>query len=289
MEAPAGVAVLTAGYSVHPEQGERRNVVVERQVARPCSGGVARLAFAAQLPGVQIALGMAADAALGEGFAAENAMVAAGAIKRCVGTDESEIGVSLVTEQTPGPAPRRVTRLAARAEAAIVIVLCGVTREAALVERRLLGARAPSQVAVVAAGASMLANQRELGIPIVIEGSLLPARRGMAIAARRSQLTTMHVLGGVAGRAVHWRLAVAIAWMAKTAIGLCMGSRERELGGGVVECGLAPRGGHVAIRAGIAEARPVSIVLRMAGHAITLRLAIGVACRMTGVAGDPPM
>ncbi len=169
---------------------------------------------------------------------------------------EPELGVAIVIEAHPFPAPFTVTVLALVAVASPVGIVDAVAADTLL-----------RQVAVplsgVAGGArdpSMALPEREAGIG-VIEAALLPAPGAMALFALPAQFATVRVIIAVACVALVRCLAELVSGpVAGEALQFPVRPFESEVGPGVVEGGLVQE----------QDVRPATLVVGMAMAAFGL-------------------
>ncbi len=276
------VAVLAGRKRMQAEQRKARQVVIETRGLAPGGIGVAFFAATALRASVNVDARVAIDAECRRSAVADRHDVTQLAVDVGVRAVERERALARVIELRLLPGSSVVAGATVGAIPSSVIIIARVTARARRVELRRLRIAA---VAVLAAQCCVVASQRKAGLLGVVERLALPARRLMALAARRPQAAPMRIVEAVAVRAVGGGGVETLLWVTERAIRFGVASRERELGRVVIESHLHPVVSGMAIAARPAERALVSIVLAMTVDACARRVAVRFSGRMALAAG----
>lgn len=201
--------------------------------------------------------------------------------------DQREPGQIMVEENLDQPAPFVMATGAFRAFLALVSVILSVAIDARGAEFLFL------ELTLMARGAvelGVLVAKRELGVLVVIESDLLPARRAVTILALYAVAAFVFVVFLVTGdTGLLELLPVQIAGMAGLAGSFRVAPLESELGVlPVIESDTPPVLGPMAVVAFGAVTAVVNVIQSMAGHAIDRRVLVSLAGVASG-AGHFPM
>ena len=147
---------------------------------------------------------------------------------------------------------------------ALVYVIIEMTGNAGAIH--LIGKRIFA-MAVVAGQFTMTALKRELSISAVIKARIVPVDRAMAIAAFVSASTVMGIVCFVAGVTICRRAQIGGIFMAIQTIGLDMMTDQWIVGNIVIEFGVLPTGGVMAVHAGRTKAVLMHVIFLMTVNA----------------------
>ena len=150
---------------------------------------------------------------------------------------------------------------------------------------RKLGVQIAAAMATGAVDARMRAEERESGLPGVVEFRGLPAVGRVAVAALGAAFPAVHVIRRMAGDTKLRRALVSIAEMAGETRDILMLVAQWKGGLVVVEPDLAPIVADVTAGAVIAELAVVRFLLLVAGNAFGLRVPESLATHMAAFAG----
>ena len=215
-------------------------------------------------------------------------MVTLCAIQRSVGAGKGELGVSFVIEASPLPISRGMTLSACFPEASFVLVLGVVAGKASRFEARKFQpdvARCFSEVAVVAQGVLMLADERKIGFCRVIKDGIAPTGQGMAASAVSAHASQVRILRNVTSLAVTGRLLVTVRRMTEGAVGGNVRPQEGKLCLVVVEGCVLPTAGLMTVSAIFAEPFLVGIIVAMACNAVAGCGSMWFVCPVASRAG----
>ena len=136
---------------------------------------------------------------------------------------------------------------------------------------------------------SVRANQREVGRAGMIEPGCFPPCLVVTAGAVGTPSPLMRVVGCMTGHAAGRCSVITVCGVTTRAGEAGVTAPEVVPGGMVIEAGVAPAPRFVALRAVGAEAPRVSIIVAVTGCALTRRLAIALAARVTTRARDTRM
>jgi len=260
---PVHMAGGTVHLGVLAHQRESRGVVIEVHVA-PSRRHMACRTVRTILPIMLVFSGMAGVAVLGRAFE-DPVHMAGGAVHRLMGAVQRE-GGGIVVEVHLVPFRRPVTDLTSRSELSIVMVVFGMAGIAVL-GRALIHS---VHMAGLAVHGGVRSCQREGG-GVVIEGRILPFRRGMARPACRSELTLVPVIFGMAGVTLLRGALEGPVHMAGRTGRSRVRTHQRESRNAMVEVHIAPAGRLMARFTRRPELTVVMVVFRVAGIAVLRR------------------
>lgn len=219
------MALRTTGHGVQAKQREIREFMVEHQVAVPVLLAVAGIATLLQRTTVRLVGPMAGGAVALEFLLLDDGGMADMAAELGVHADEREPGLDGVIVVDRLPLFIAVAGLALHAQAhrvRIVRLVAAVT---------LPGQFVLEVAAAVAGGTVKLrvaAQQREVGLLLVVEPGHLPVAGRVALATVLAARTTVRVVGGMAADAASRLILVVSTEVAGVAGGPLVRASQRE-------------------------------------------------------------
>jgi len=239
-------------------------------------------AIGAELAGVHVTRAMTADAARFELLSGDDSGVTRMTGNFLVTSFERPLRIARVIEAGGEPLVLAVARAALLAESTRVRIFTAMAAVAVTGQRVFQPA---TFVAISAVEPRMSAFQREPRLLRVIKLRRLPARRRMTVIALRAALAAMHVIRGMAGRALLWRALVTVFEVTGEArdVLVLVPQWERRLV--VIEVDPPPGNTVVAAPAIVPELTRVRLLLAMARVAIGRRFAEAFPFHVTAIAG----
>lgn len=251
--------------------GERKiglSIVVELP-QRPVADAVTLGAVLTQGPLVLIVITMAGDAILA--FTAIGRVEVAGlAFRRQVRADQGKLGAGVV-EGGFFPVDIAVAVGALLAELILVRIVVGVAVDAVTCRTAWPGRALDTVlVAIRTFRLGMRIAQREIGVPTVVETARIPLPGGMTVATLFTQSAFMRVVLTMTGHASGRRVVEVLRiGMTAPALGISMGTVQRELGLVVSEAGRAiPARGVMTLTTRLAQSTAMGVVVCVAAGAV---------------------
>lgn len=232
--------------------------MIERNPNAPTFNGVALVALSTQLTGMDIARAMAAQAIVWQLLRRHSSRVARMAINLCMPAGQLPMSVAGVVERGRLPLLVAVACAAVLTETRGMGILALMTAEAVLGHFVL---EVPGAMAVLAVDMRVCAFECETGFLPVVELGGFPAGGGVAVAALRTPLRSVHIVGRVAGHALPGCVLVSVAEMAADARYFSMFVAQRECRLFMVVRDVAPEGGLMARGAIAAQPALVRLLL----------------------------
>jgi len=231
------MALFTGHGRVQADQRKACHTVVEHDAVAPAGSLMAAFALFAFLPMMDIVNLVAADALDSQLFLVEIATMAGAAGQLVVFALQGKIGAPCVVETGFFPGALAVAGLALFAVTTVVCVIAAMAAEAGGVGGLVLDR---VDMATFATDMGMLALQRKVGVPIVVEVGFTPFAFVVAVSAVCAVDAMVHVVKRVTAVAGGRRFLVALVDVAAIAGGVTVCAVQGEIRLVMIEAELLP-------------------------------------------------